>query len=290
MGTSLPKCQIVQGDILLSGCMYRNGELIVGVKQKNGNLNPGRVVIKATSRTAEVTFDIELAWQSKLTRKPSLPSSAPKPVVTNPSSPVSTTPVNPITNTLLEQRKKNFPITIPKAITKIAMPVSASEAPLLMKRDVSVLLHNASMLSSSWTFVCSGTCSMSNAPFTTITVTSSGGMLSVQKNGLIWKEEVVNLQASENSTIAVMDAVSKKQYGIYRGKISLMKQNIKKIDGAYVNQYAVINTLPLEHYLAGMAEASDREPLEKTKVLALLTKAYALYYIAGSGPHPSIPK
>lgn len=29
--------------------------------------------------------------------------------------------------------------------------------------------------------------------------------------------------------------------------------------------------------------------MEKTKVLALLTKAYALYYIGGSSVHPSIP-
>lgn len=87
------------------------------------------------------------------------------------------------------------------------------------------------------------------------------------------------MQADANSTIAVMDAVSKKQYGIYRGKITLTPQMIKKIDGNYTNQYAVINTLPLEQYLAGIAEASDKEPIEKTKVLALLTKAYALYYI-----------
>lgn len=131
---------------------------------------------------------------------------------------------------------------------------------------------------------------MSNVPFTTITVTYDDGMLTVQKNGLSWKEAQLTLTASENSTIAVLDAVSKKQYGIYRGKISILQQSIKKIDGNYVSQYGVINTLPLEQYLAGIAEASDREPLEKTKVLALLSKAYALYYIAGSGPHPSIPK
>lgn len=115
-------------------------------------------------------------------------------------------------------------------------------------------------------------------------------MLAVQKNGLVWKEASLNLTSTENSTITVMDAVSRKQYGIYRGNISMQVQNIKKIDGNYTSQYGVINTLPMRYYLAGMAEASDKEPMEKTKVLALLTKAYALYYIGGSGPHPSIPK
>jgi|GEM_PF-3362042 len=238
-------------------------------------MNPGTVTIKAASRSAEITFSIDLAWQDK-TARPSLPS-ATRPVTT--PSTVTTPVVTAAVNSLLAQRKQNFPLTTPNAITKISNTVSSSMAPVLMKRDVAVLLHNASMLSSSWTFVCSGTCSMSDVPFTSITVTSRDGMLTVQKNGLTRKEEMISMQASANSTITVTDAVSKKQYGIYRGKMTLVKQNIKKIDGAYVNQYAVINTLPLEQYLAGIAEASDREPIEKTKVLALLAKAYALYYV-----------
>lgn len=280
MRTTLPKCQLLAGDVVISGCMYRNGELIVGVKKKNGNMNPGSVRIKATSRTAEITFDIALAWQSKVAVKPSLPNST-KPATTLPSVVSSNTTVSSpvIVDSLLAQRRANFPITIPKAITKISMPLSASEAPALMKRDMSVLLHNASMLSSSWMFVCSGTCSMSDSSFATITVTSSGGMLKVLKNGLSWNETSLSLSTTENSTIAVLDAVSKKQYGIYRGKISVQQQAIKKIDGNYTNAFAVINTLPMEKYLAGMAEASDKEPMEKTKVLALLTKAYALYYV-----------
>ena len=77
----------------------------------------------------------------------------------------------------------------------------------------------------------------------------------------------------------MLDAVSKKQYGIYRGNMSVQIQNIKKIEGSYAMQYVVINTLPMYQYLAGIAEASDKEPIEKTKVLALLSKAYALYYV-----------
>lgn len=179
---------------------------------------------------------------------------------------------------------------MPAGTTKVGSPVSASMAPVLMKKDVSVLLYNASMLSSSWTFTCTGTCSMNGATFTTLNVSFSGGVLSIQKNGLVRKETSLTLATAPESTITVLDGLTKKQYGIYRGSMSLKQQSIKKIDGNYVTQYAVINTLPLEQYLAGMAEASDKEPIEKTKVLALLTKAYALYYIAGSGPHPSIPK
>lgn len=59
----------------------------------------------------------------------------------------------------------------------------------------------------------------------------------------------------------------------------MLIQSIKKLDGTYISQYAIINSLPMQLYLANIGEASDSEPLEKTKVLALLAKAYALYYV-----------
>ncbi len=61
--------------------------------------------------------------------------------------------------------------------------------------------------------------------------------------------------------------------------MNVLQQKIKKVDGTMANQFAIINVLPMSQYLAGIAEASDAEPIEKTKVLALLTKAYALYYV-----------
>lgn len=123
-------------------------------------MSPGTIRIKAASRYAEVTFDLYISWQEKAATKPSMPTTS-KPVTTiptTPSVPVVTTPTNTSTNSStnaeLYKRKKNFPISIPSATIKIANPIDASQAPVLMNRDVSVLLYNASMLSSSWTFVC----------------------------------------------------------------------------------------------------------------------------------------
>ncbi len=283
MGTTLPQCKIISGEVTLAGCMYRNGELVVGIRKKGNNTNPWVIRVEAKSRRVEVLFDLPIAWGgSNNSVRPSLPTSS-----TNTNS---NTSVQQPTDPVLTQRRAQFPLTIANPITKISSPVSVSQVPALMKKDVSVLLYNASMLSSSWTFICSGQCSLRWTPFGTLSVSFHDGMLTVQKWPLSWKEARLQLETQGDSTIAVLDGLTKKQYGIYRGDITLVPQNIRKIDGNYVNQYAVVNTLPVEQYLAGMAEASDREPLEKTKVLALLTKAYALYYIAGSGPHPSIPK
>jgi hypothetical protein len=47
-----------------------------------------------------------------------------------------------------------------------------------------------------------------------------------------------------------------------------------------VTDYTVVNTLPFEQYLRGIAEVSDQEHTEKIKAMVLLVKAYALYYIS----------
>lgn len=281
MGTTLPECKLVSGQITIVGCMYRSWELVVGVKKNGGIDDPGIIRVSAKSRRVEVLFDMNISRQGKYSVAPPLP-------VANVSTSSSSQVV--VDSPELQQRKTAFPISTPNAITKVIQPVSASQIPALIKQDVSVLLYNASMQSSSRMFVCSGKCSLSGSPFTTVSVSFDDGMLRIQKNGLTRKESQLKLQTDTDSTIAVLDGLTKKQYGIYRWAISLLSQNIKKVDGKYVRQYGIINTLPVEQYLDGMAEASDREPLEKTKVLALLTKAYALYYIAGSGPHPSIPQ
>ncbi len=236
--------------------------------------------IKVTSRGKQVTYAMEVSWDGAAKSQGSTTST--KPATLSSSSTIGTTqglPSLPVgNNPVLEDLKRKFSITIPGNTIKIALPTSSSDAPMLMKKNMSVLLYNASMQSSSRTIACNGGCSLSNAPFSRVTVSFSGGLLKVQKNGLVWNESMLTLIASSGSTFTITDALTQKQYGVYRGKLDILTQQIKKIDGNYVTQYALVNTLPLEQYLAGIAEASDAQPIEKTKVLALLTKAYALYY------------
>lgn len=41
--------------------------------------------------------------------------------------------------------------------------------------------------------------------------------------------------------------------------------------------------------MAGIVETNDTEPLEKNKVMALISKNYILYYMDPANRHPSIP-
>lgn len=59
-------------------------------------------------------------------------------------------------------------------------------------------------------------------------------------------------------------------YNKFRGVLE-----IRRVGGSMV----VINELPLESYLAGVAEPAPSDPIEKKKLMALLARSYALYYI-----------
>jgi hypothetical protein len=40
----------------------------------------------------------------------------------------------------------------------------------------------------------------------------------------------------------------------------------------------VVNTLPLEHYIRGIAEVSNGDPTEKIKSILVAARGYAYYY------------
>lgn len=75
----------------------------------------------------------------------------------------------------------------------------------------------------------------------------------------------------------------------FRGSISIEKGPYKNLDYGIIDRYLVINTLPFDDYLAGIGETSEVQHVEKLTAMALLVKGYALFYMTGKNPHPSIP-
>ena len=66
----------------------------------------------------------------------------------------------------------------------------------------------------------------------------------------------------------------------YRGALE-----VRDIDG----EMAVINELPLESYVKGVAEVSNSDPTEKLKTMAVIARTYALYYVRMDEKFPSMP-
>lgn len=54
-------------------------------------------------------------------------------------------------------------------------------------------------------------------------------------------------------------------------------------------QLALINELPLEQYLRGLAEEPDTEPYEKQRAFAIAARSYAVYYINAEGVNRKFP-
>jgi len=67
---------------------------------------------------------------------------------------------------------------------------------------------------------------------------------------------------------------------MFRGNIE-----VQEIDGEII----VINELPLEDYVKGIAEVSNGDPSEKLKTMAILARTYALYYIYEDEKFPGFP-
>ncbi|MBU1992601.1 MAG: SpoIID/LytB domain-containing protein [Patescibacteria group bacterium] len=56
-----------------------------------------------------------------------------------------------------------------------------------------------------------------------------------------------------------------------------------------VREEGVINELPMEDYLKGLAENQESEPIEKMKALIILARSYALHYVRDDAKFPGKP-
>jgi hypothetical protein len=66
----------------------------------------------------------------------------------------------------------------------------------------------------------------------------------------------------------------------YRGILE-----VRNIDGSLV----VINELPLEDYMKGLAEPADNDPFEKIKAILIAARSYAYYYMTEGVKFPGMP-
>ncbi len=101
-----------------------------------------------------------------------------------------------------------------------------------------------------------------------------------------------NVYIQNNSIITMTNydrGVSGYPMNLFRGNISIHKDDYNNLDYGLINRYVIVDSVTLDDYLAGIGEASELQSEEKLKVMALLVKNYALFYIEGKNPHPSLP-
>jgi peptidoglycan hydrolase-like amidase len=98
-------------------------------------------------------------------------------------------------------------------------------------------------------------------------LTSRGSECVASAGGREVAAGIVRFAARIDGTLRVTDSAS------YRGVRGSVECRV--VDG----QLMIINELPLEHYLWGLAEEPDTEPYEKQRAFAITARTYAAYYM-----------
>ena len=79
-------------------------------------------------------------------------------------------------------------------------------------------------------------------------------------------------------------------WNIFKWSLIFEKWTYPLKNGEQKSDLIVINTLPFSEYMKWIVETNDTETLEKNKVMAMISKNYALFYMDKGNIHPNIPQ
>jgi len=178
---------------------------------------------------------------------------------------------------------------------KIQYKISPSEASKLLSWDISVLLYELSTNFNSRDISCENSCNVlldwKKLQTSSIKIFKNGLNLLTQINWQNYFANQIEIQDSSSWTV-IFQNYSRKSYAwvpwnSFAGKIIIKQDLYKDLQKNVKKDFVVINQLKFKDYLAWIAESNDNQPFEKSKVLALIAKTYALFYMKNQ--HPNIP-
>jgi peptidoglycan hydrolase-like amidase len=183
-------------------------------------------------------------------------------------------------------------------MNKLAYKSSKEETKNLLSQNISVLLYELTTKYTTFEMQCETLCEFTTndgtyqRPSAIISFLPEGMFIarSLTTNSFPFTEITVS---SQDTIIKIANYDRRSYAGIprntFRGKLLFQKESYQTVDGAKKTGFVVINQLPFSDYLKGVVETNDQEHLEKNKVMALIAKNYALFYLNKKNIHPSIP-
>ncbi|MFZ2151255.1 MAG: N-acetylmuramoyl-L-alanine amidase [Candidatus Absconditicoccaceae bacterium] len=196
----------------------------------------------------------------------------------------------------IKQMKQKYSTkkSIPKPSSKITYKVSLQEAKELLAGNISVLLYELTFNFTGYQIGCLGTCSFDldgnqyTSPLGTVSIVNEQLVLVIGSN--IYTGNSLKITSSKD--LIMFKNYKRKSYyskprNSFRGTILIKPQEVRNTRGKQSNKFAVINTLLFADYLKGIVETNDGESIEKNKVMAMISKSYALFYLKNI--HPNIP-
>lgn len=187
---------------------------------------------------------------------------------------------------------------------KVSHMISVEEAKRLLTQDISVLLYELTTNYKEFHLACDTTCQfyvngkLYETPNLVLRVVSREGgaapllQLFLESQYLTIPEvrigdaqgKMVHITNYDRSSYAGIP------WNVFRGQLVFSPDVYVQQDGVHQRAMLVMNQLSFTDYLKGIVEANDQESLEKNKVMALVAKNYALFYLEGKNIHPSIPE
>ena len=181
-------------------------------------------------------------------------------------------------------------------ISKIQKKYSISDVKNLINQNISVLLYELSTEYDSFQIVCDMKCIFNidgvdySRNWATLTFLSN----KIQVNSdRVLSANKVSVKSSVNGWSVKVSNYNRKSYiwvpwNSFKWSLNFEKWTYPLKNGEQKSDFIVINTLPFWDYMKWIVETNDTESLEKNKVMAMISKNYALFYMNKNNTHPSI--
>ena len=200
----------------------------------------------------------------------------------------------------INKLRNNYKWKLPKAsnmISKITKKYTVNEVKDLLNQNISVLLYELTTKYDSFEIVCDMSCIFNidgmNYTRTGATLTFLTNKIQVKSDRNLSANNVI-VRSSLSNWIVKISNYNRKSYvwipwNKFKGYLRFEKWSYPMKDWTFKSDLIVINTLPFTEYMKWIVETNDTETLEKNKVMAMIAKNYALFYLKWENNHPSIP-
>ena len=225
------------------------------------------------------------------------------PIITNFSKRLETVLANSpsiFQNVANEQRKKYTwkLVSSTNKISKISKKYSINDVKNLINKDISVLLYELTKDYDSFQIICDISCVFNidwiNYNWTGATLTFLTNKIQVNSD-LVLSANSISVKSSMNWWTVKISNYNRKSYlwiprNRFKGTLYFERWTYPLSDWSFKSDFLVINRLAFSDYMKWIVETNDTESLEKNKVMAMISKNYALFYLNKENTHPSIPQ
>ena len=195
--------------------------------------------------------------------------------------------------------RNNYKWKINKAaqqISKITKKFTIDDVKSLANQQISVLLYELSTKYDSFEIKCDTNCIFTidgvdyNRTWANLTFLTNRIQINAKHN--ISANEVFVRSANKDWIVEITNYNRKSYTWIprnkFKGSLYFEKWIYPTWNWEQKLDFIVINTLPFSEYMKWIVETNDTETLEKNKVMTMISKNYALFYMNKENIHPSI--